>query len=161
MVSKDPALTMSRKSCVGRTLPCYKYLSVQNSTQTAKQLLCCYGASIDFLKFLRRDLGFDTEIYFNPDGRYGKFEPVNSTWNGIINEIISGKADLALDVAGNFERSRVVEFAYPSIASAMNILVRKDRSYKEQGIRLFCNVTGFAYLQESVQARFKIRSVPI
>ena len=86
---------------------------------------------------------------------------MNSTWNGIINEIISGKADLALDVAGNFERSRVVEFAYPSIASAMNILVRKDRSYKEQGIRLFCNVTGFAYLQKSVQARFKIRSVPI
>ncbi|XP_022790062.1 glutamate [NMDA] receptor subunit 1-like [Stylophora pistillata] len=132
VVSKDPALTASQKSCVGRTFPCYKYVNIENSTQKTKQLLCCYGASIDFLKFLRRDLGFDTEIYFNADRQYGKFDPVNGTWNGIINEIISGKADLALDVSGNFERARVVEFAYPSTASAMNILVRKERSYQEQ-----------------------------
>ena len=134
MHAKDPALSENQRACVGRALPCYKYIGAKNSTRKTKKLLCCYGASIDFLKFLKRDLGFDTEIYLTPDEKYGKLDTVNGTWNGVINEIISGKADLGLDIAGSLERAKVVQFAYPCIASAMNILVRKQHSYKEQGM---------------------------
>lgn len=134
--AEDPAVAENHQTCVGRALPCYKYTNVENSTWRTKQLLCCYGASIDFLKFLQRDLGFDTEIYITPDGQYGKLNVVNGTWNGIINEIISGKADLALDLAGSLERAKAVDMLYPCIASAMNILVQKQQNYGEQGL---CN----------------------
>ena len=130
----DPAITGNLQTCVGRALPCYKYTNEENSTWTTKKLLCCYGASIDFLKFLQRDLGFDTEIYITPDGQYGKLDIVNGTWNGIMNEILSGKADLALDLAGSRERAKVVDMLYPCIASAMNILVQKQQNYGEQGL---------------------------
>lgn len=131
--AEHPAVAENLQTCVGRALPCYNYTNVENST---KQLLCCYGASIDFLKFLQRDLGFDTEIYITPDGEYGKLDIINGTWNGIINELISGNADLALDLAGSMERAKVVDMLYPCIASAMNILVQKQQNYGEQGL---CN----------------------
>lgn len=132
--AEDPAVAENHKTCVGRALPCYKYVSVENSTKQAKELLCCFGASIDFLKFLQRDLGFDTEIYLTPDEQYGKLNTVTGTWNGIMNEIISGKADLALDLSMNMDRAKVVHMVYPCIASAMNILVQKQHSNGEQGI---------------------------
>ena len=132
--AEDPAVAENHQTCVGRALPCYKYTSVENSTWRTKQLLCCFGASIDFLKLLQRDLGFDTEIYLTPDGQFGKLDIVNGTWNGAMNEIISGKADLALDLAGSLERAKVVDMLYPCIASAMNILVQKQQIYGEQGL---------------------------
>ncbi|KAL9978811.1 hypothetical protein ACROYT_G016377 [Oculina patagonica] len=130
--AEDPSVAETRETCAGRALPCYKYASVKNSTRRTKQLLCCFGASIDFLKFLQRDLGFDTEIYLTPDGQYGKSDSVNGTWNGIVNELISGKADLALDLAESMDREKVIQTVYPCIASAMNILVEKQRNYGEQ-----------------------------
>ena len=132
--AEDPAVAENLQTCVGRALPCYKYTNGENITSRTKQLLCCYGASIDFLKFLQRDLGFDTEIYITPDGEYGKLDNVNGTWNGIINELISGNADLALDLAGSLERAKAVDMLYPCIASAMNILVQKQQNYGEQGL---------------------------
>jgi len=88
------------------------------------------------LKFLQRDLGFDSEIYITPDGQYGKLNYANGAWNGVMNEIISGKADLALDLAGSLERAKAVDMLYPCIPSAMNILVQKQQNYGEQGL---CN----------------------
>lgn len=133
MQAEDPSVAENHKTCAGRALPCYKYASVENSIRRKKQLLCCFGASIDFLKFLQRDLGFDTEIYLTPDGQYGKLDIVNGTWNGIVNELISGKADLALDLAESMDREKVIDTVYPCIASAMNILVEKQRNYGEEG----------------------------
>lgn len=132
--AEDPAVAENLKACVGRALPCYKYANVENTTKRTKQLLCCFGASIDFLKFLQRDLGFDTEIYLTPDGKYGTFDSVNGTWNGIMNELISGKADLALDLASSMERETFIDMIYPCIPSAMNILVEKQHNYGEQGM---------------------------
>ena len=131
--AKDPALAENQKTCLGRALPCYKYLSVENSTRQERKLMCCFGASIDFLKFLQRDLGFDTEIYFAPDGQYGKFDPSKGTWSGVVGEIISGKADLALDLTDNMHREQFIDQLYPSVASAMNILVQKNFSHGEEG----------------------------
>ena len=136
MQAEDPAVAENHQTCVGRALPCYKYAHVKQSTRREKQLLCCFGASIDFLKFLQRDLGFDAEIYLTPDGQYGKLDIVNGTWNGIVNELISGKVDLALDLADNMDREKVISTVYPCIASAMNILVEKQHNYGEQGVFL-------------------------
>ena len=131
--AKDPVFTENHRTCLGRALPCYKYASVGNSTRPERQLLCCFGASIDFLKFLQKDLGFDSEIYLSPDGQYGKFNASKGAWNGVVGEIISGKADLGLDLSVSMHRLHFIEMVYPSVVSALNILVQKEFSHGEQG----------------------------
>lgn len=131
--AKSPAMPKSPRPCLGRALPCYNYSSVTNSTQQIRQLLCCFGASIDFLQSLQKDLVFDTEIYVSSDGLYGKFDASKNNWTGIMGEIISGKADLALDLSITMKRSQYINMIYPNIATALNILVEKEFSHGESG----------------------------
>lgn len=135
--AQDPSVTETNEPCMGRAVPCYNYIG-GNSTQQTKKLLCCFGSSIDFLKFLQRDLGFDTEIYLAPDGQFGKYDNATGNWSGIMNEIISGRADLALDLAMNMQRMKVVEMAYPTVPSSLNILVKKEDSDSKVGMFGFC-----------------------
>ncbi|XP_027627756.1 glutamate receptor ionotropic, delta-1 [Tupaia chinensis] len=53
------------------------------------------GFSIDVLDALAKSLGFKYEIYQAPDGRYGH-QLHNTSWNGMIGELISKRADLAI-----------------------------------------------------------------
>lgn len=131
--AKDPALAGDHRTCVGRALPCYKSVGEGNSSQQTQELLCCFGASIDFLKFLQKDLGFDSQIYLMPDGQYGKFDPSRDKWSGVVNELISGKADLGLDLSVNMQRLKVIDMPYPNVPTALNILVKKDYSHGRQG----------------------------
>ncbi|XP_068706069.1 glutamate receptor ionotropic, NMDA 1-like isoform X2 [Montipora foliosa] len=128
--AQDPS-SESHEPCAGRAVPCYKYIFT-NSTKKTKKLLCCFGASIDFMKFLQRDLGFNTNIYLALDGRHGKFNPSKGTWSGIINEIICGRADLGLDLAVNMKPSQVVEMINPTVSSSLNILVKKEYSQPKE-----------------------------
>ena len=135
-VSAQAPSSESHEPCAGRAVPCYEYIFT-NSTKKTKKLWCCFGASIDFMKFLQRDLGFNTNIYFAPDGRHGKFNQSKGTWSGIINEIICGRADLGLDLAVNMKRSQVVEMIYPTVSSSLNILVKKEYSQPKEGMFVF------------------------
>ena len=132
---KDPIVGSNRKkSCVGKAIPCFKYLSVENSTRQVKQQFCCFGAAIDCLKFLQRDLGFEAEVYLTPDGQYGTFNVTSGTWNGVVNELVSGNGDLAIDLSLNVERAGAVDLLHPNIPLSLNILVTKKHSYSEKGI---------------------------
>ncbi|XP_068706012.1 glutamate receptor ionotropic, NMDA 1-like [Montipora foliosa] len=133
--AQDPS-SESHEPCAGRAVPCYEYIFT-NSTKKTKKLWCCFGASIDFMKFLQRDLGFNTNIYLAPDGQHGKFNQSKGTWSGIVNEIICGRADLGLDLAVNMKRSQVVEMINPTVSSSLNILVKKEYSQPKEAKKWF------------------------
>lgn len=82
---------------------------------------------------MQKDLVFDAEIYVSSDGLYGKFDTSKNSWTGIVGEIISGKADLALDLSITMNRSQYINMIYPNIATALNILVQKEFSRGKSG----------------------------
>ena len=128
---KEPTMDNSaQKSCAGRGSLCYKY---GNSNRTMKTTLCCFGASIDLLNMIIEDLHFETEIYFTPDGKYGDIDEKTMTWNGIVQEVISGKADLAIDISMTYLREKYLDFVNPFIHLALNILVIKDLEGTKEG----------------------------
>ena len=109
--------------CLGRGQLCYKF---ENSSRVTKTTLCCFGVSIDLLAMIQDELGFQSEIYFTPDGNYGDFDEETKSWNGIVQEVISGKADFAIDISMNTLREKYLDFAHPFIGLALNVLVLKD-----------------------------------
>lgn len=110
--------------CLGRGQLCYRF---ENASRTsAKTTLCCLGASIDLLVMIQNELGFRSEIYFTPDGNYGDFDEETQSWNGIVQEVISGRADFAIDISMNALREEYLDFANPFIHLALNVLVLKD-----------------------------------
>ncbi|XP_022790110.1 glutamate receptor ionotropic, NMDA 1-like [Stylophora pistillata] len=81
---------------------------------------------------MQNELGFQSEIYFTPDGNYGDFDENTNTWNGIVQEVLSGQADFAIDISINSIRAKYLDFAPPFIHVALNILVLKDLRVNEE-----------------------------
>ena len=53
-------------------------------------------------------------LLFEPnDNAFGNRNASTGEWNGMIKELIDDKADVALNIAGTFERSHVVDFTIP------------------------------------------------
>ncbi|KAJ1066480.1 hypothetical protein K5549_007602 [Capra hircus] len=91
------------------------------------------GFSIDVLDALAKALGFKYEIYQAPDGRYGH-QLHNTSWNGMIGELISKRADLAISaITITPERESVVDFSKRYLDYSVGILIKKP----EEKISIF------------------------
>ncbi|CAI5774458.1 glutamate receptor ionotropic, delta-1 isoform X5 [Podarcis lilfordi] len=91
------------------------------------------GFSIDVLDALSKNLGFKYEIYQSPDGRYGQ-QLHNSSWNGMIGELINKRADLAISaITITPERESVVDFSKRYMDYSVGILIKKP----EEKINIF------------------------
>ncbi|XP_067408628.1 glutamate receptor ionotropic, delta-1 isoform X4 [Emydura macquarii macquarii] len=91
------------------------------------------GFSIDVLDALAKNLGFKYEIYQAPDGKYGH-QLHNSSWNGMIGELINKRADLAISaITITPERESVVDFSKRYMDYSVGILIKKP----EEKINIF------------------------
>ncbi|KAG7463090.1 hypothetical protein MATL_G00191700, partial [Megalops atlanticus] len=91
------------------------------------------GFSIDVLDALAKILGFKYEIYQVPDSKYGTQLP-NGSWNGMIGELISKRADLAVSaITITPERENVVDFSKRYMDYSVGILLTKP----EEKINIF------------------------
>merc|ERR1719323_176015 len=52
------------------------------------------GYVVDLLDSLAELMNFDYKLYEAPDKQWGRMNP-DKTWNGVIRELIDGKADIA------------------------------------------------------------------
>nr|KAF6277369.1 glutamate ionotropic receptor delta type subunit 1 [Myotis myotis] len=91
------------------------------------------GFSVDVLDALAKALGFKYEIYQAPDGGYGH-QLHNTSWNGMIGELISKRADLAISaITITPERESVVDFSKRYMDYSVGILLKKP----EEKISIF------------------------
>ncbi|XP_077578926.1 glutamate receptor ionotropic, kainate 4 isoform X1 [Stigmatopora nigra] len=82
------------------------------------------GFCVDMLKELSAILKFKYRIRLVGDGQYGA-PGANGTWSGMVGELISRKADLA--VAGltiTAEREKVIDFSKPFMTLGISIMYR-------------------------------------
>ncbi|XP_043936952.1 glutamate receptor ionotropic, kainate 4 [Protopterus annectens] len=82
------------------------------------------GFCVDILKEIAEILKFNYKIHLVADGLYGVSE-ANGTWTGMVGELISRKADLA--VAGltiTAEREKVIDFSKPFMTLGISIMYR-------------------------------------
>ena len=119
--AEQPQDTYENKMiCLKRGSFCY------NVTETRSTKMCCFGFSIDLLKILERELRFVPEIYIIADGKYGNFDEKEGKWSGIVHELVSRKGDLALDLSLSRERAQYIDFSFPYLPLALNVLVEKE-----------------------------------
>jgi len=85
------------------------------------------GFMVDMIAELSKMLGFNYTFKKVDDDRYGQL--INGTWNGMIGEIIDGKADIAAsDVTITSMRENVVDFTMPFMNVGIGILYKKKHA---------------------------------
>ncbi|KAL9962086.1 hypothetical protein ACROYT_G031156 [Oculina patagonica] len=97
------------------------------------------GYCIDLLNELARKLKFTYEIYPSPDGMYGA-ETEDGTWNGMIGELLSKRADIAVaDLTITERREKLVDFTVPYMHYTEDLLMKKASSSRSIDLLQFMN----------------------
>ncbi|CAL8109951.1 unnamed protein product [Orchesella dallaii] len=79
----------------------------------------------DLIEKLASVLKFRYEIREVADGKYGGPDPITKRWNGMIGEVMSGAADMAVaDLSINFDRESAVDFTMPFMNLGISILYK-------------------------------------
>ena len=121
---EDDSFHSQYQTCIQDTIVCKK--PIQNGSSTIWQLTCCYGYSVDLIKEISKILGSQMKIYLVEDKKYGGFVPEKNTFNGMIGDVIQGKADIA--IAGltiNNQRLEYVDFTTPFMRTEIGIVTLK------------------------------------
>ncbi|GMT10965.1 hypothetical protein PFISCL1PPCAC_2262, partial [Pristionchus fissidentatus] len=83
------------------------------------------GYCIDLLKMIASILKFDYVLYEVPDRAYGIRE-ASGKWNGMVGELQSGEADLAVaSLTISYSRTAVIDFTVPYMHLGISILFRR------------------------------------
>lgn len=84
------------------------------------------GFGIDLIHELSLMLGFNYTFTIQDDGANGNYNRQKHEWNGMIREILDGRADLAItDLTITSEREEAVDFTMPFMNLGISILYRK------------------------------------
>jgi ABC-type amino acid transport substrate-binding protein len=71
------------------------------------------GYNIDLIDEISKILGFNYSVQIVADGSYGSYNAKTDTWNGMIGELLSQKADLAVaDLTITYEREQVIKLNF-------------------------------------------------
>ncbi|XP_025205517.1 glutamate receptor ionotropic, kainate 2 isoform X2 [Melanaphis sacchari] len=84
-----------------------------------------YGFCVDLLEIIAKQVGFDYILDLVPDNKYGAQDPVTLEWNGIVEQLIKHKADLAVgSMTINYVRESVIDFTKPFMNLGISILYK-------------------------------------
>ena len=129
---EDPPMVLAGKTTDGGcplSHPCTKFVEdlgnlSSKDTRRKPQMHCCTGFMIEILLWLERDLGVQFDLYVVEDGRYGAYNKETKKWNGMIQDMIEEKAQIALAVlTATSGRTEVVSFSPPLIYEEGRILI--------------------------------------
>ena len=88
------------------------------------------GYSVDLLKEISRIIGLNYTIKLVADGRYGRNDDKKKEWSGMIGELQSLEADLAVaDMVITQERNKVIDFSMPFMNLGITILYKKPTKH--------------------------------
>ena len=84
---------------------------------------CCDGLSTTLFDHISKELDFTYDLYITKDGKYGGFNE-NGKWNGMINELLQNRADIAVcALEPTNERAKVLKFT-PAFDYSYLVFVR-------------------------------------
>ncbi|XP_037899583.1 glutamate receptor ionotropic, kainate 2-like [Glossina fuscipes] len=84
-----------------------------------------YGFCVDVLRLVARDVGFDYILDLVPDRKYGAKDPLTGQWNGMVEQLMKYKADLAVgSMTITYARESVIDFTKPFMNLGISILFK-------------------------------------
>ncbi|XP_072033596.1 glutamate receptor 2-like isoform X5 [Amphiura filiformis] len=98
------------------------------------------GYVINFLDRIRsviRGIDFEFQVELVPDNKYGAPGVYSRIWNGMVGEVVRGKADVAvgpLTVTGS--RQKAVDFTYPFMSSGIQSMILHPAYVKHDPFRI-------------------------
>ncbi|XP_078365248.1 glutamate receptor 2-like [Oculina patagonica] len=123
-IPTDTSVSMENQTLTVVTIEETPFITRRTSS-TSPGKFKLIGYCIDLLEKLREKLKFSYEVYLVPDGNYGSQDPFTKEWNGMVKEIIEGRAHMAVaSFTISSERQKVIDFTQPFMHLGLTALIK-------------------------------------
>ncbi|PWA23216.1 hypothetical protein CCH79_00002041, partial [Gambusia affinis] len=89
------------------------------------------GYCVDLASEIAKHVGIKYKLSIVPDGKYGARDPDTKTWNGMVGELVYGRADIAVaPLTITLVREEVIDFSKPFMSLGISIMIKKPQKSK-------------------------------
>uniref|UniRef100_A0A673L772 Glutamate receptor n=1 Tax=Sinocyclocheilus rhinocerous TaxID=307959 RepID=A0A673L772_9TELE len=89
------------------------------------------GYCVDLASEIAKHIGIRYKISIVPDGKYGARDPETKIWNGMVGELVYGKAEIAVaPLTITLVREEVIDFSKPFMSLGISIMIKKPQKSK-------------------------------
>ena len=117
--------------CATDSILCSRIERTASGEESRRDERCCYGFVIDNIKMMRDSMNFIPELIFSEDGKYG-VPGENGSWDGIVNDLLTGKGDMSPDLFASSQRAEVIDFTEPYMPAGIVLLTKELKRQQKQ-----------------------------
>uniref|UniRef100_A0A3Q3MGC6 Glutamate receptor n=1 Tax=Labrus bergylta TaxID=56723 RepID=A0A3Q3MGC6_9LABR len=89
------------------------------------------GYCVDLATEIAKHCGFKYQLKIVGDGKYGARDAETKIWNGMVGELVYGKADIAVaPLTITLVREEVIDFSKPFMSLGISIMIKKPQKSK-------------------------------
>uniref|UniRef100_A0AAY4ADG0 Glutamate receptor n=1 Tax=Denticeps clupeoides TaxID=299321 RepID=A0AAY4ADG0_9TELE len=89
------------------------------------------GYCVDLAAEIAKHCGFKYQLRIVGDGKYGARDAETKIWNGMVGELVYGKADIAVaPLTITLVREEVIDFSKPFMSLGISIMIKKPQKSK-------------------------------
>uniref|UniRef100_A0A8C9Y8G1 Glutamate receptor n=1 Tax=Sander lucioperca TaxID=283035 RepID=A0A8C9Y8G1_SANLU len=89
------------------------------------------GYCVDLAAEIAKHCGFKYQLKIVSDGKYGARDAETKIWNGMVGELVYGKADIAVaPLTITLVREEVIDFSKPFMSLGISIMIKKPQKSK-------------------------------
>ncbi|XP_052010911.1 glutamate receptor 1-like isoform X2 [Xyrauchen texanus] len=89
------------------------------------------GYCVELAAEIAKHVGYNYSLKIVADGKYGARDPETKMWNGMVGELVYGKADVAVaPLTITLVREEVIDFSKPFMSLGISIMIKKPTKSK-------------------------------
>ncbi|XP_063050005.1 glutamate receptor 1a [Engraulis encrasicolus] len=89
------------------------------------------GYIVELAAEIAKHVGYRYHLHIVTDGKYGAKDPDTKQWNGMVGELVYGKADVAVaPLTITLVREEVIDFSKPFMSLGISIMIKKPTKSK-------------------------------
>ncbi|GAA6097714.1 glutamate receptor 1a [Tachysurus ichikawai] len=89
------------------------------------------GYCVELAAEIAKHVGYEYKLKIVSDGKYGARDPETKMWNGMVGELVYGKADVAVaPLTITLVREEVIDFSKPFMSLGISIMIKKPTKSK-------------------------------
>ncbi|XP_066471201.1 glutamate receptor 1 isoform X3 [Tiliqua scincoides] len=89
------------------------------------------GYCVELAAEIAKHVGYQYRLQIVADGKYGARDPDTKLWNGMVGELVYGRADVAVaPLTITLVREEVIDFSKPFMSLGISIMIKKPQKSK-------------------------------
>ncbi|XP_007653512.1 glutamate receptor 1 isoform X3 [Ornithorhynchus anatinus] len=89
------------------------------------------GYCVELAAEIAKHVGYSYRLEIVSDGKYGARDPESKAWNGMVGELVYGRADVAVaPLTITLVREEVIDFSKPFMSLGISIMIKKPQKSK-------------------------------